>query len=186
MRNLVPVATLALATVAACNTTAHAQAPALYVGGGVTRARLDNIFDSGRALDLDNTAWKVFAGFRPISPVAIEADYMDLGSETRRFGFGSDARADAKAFAAYAVGFLPLPIPLLDIYGKAGMARWQLNGRTDPSLFAIDDRGTDFAWGAGAQLHFGQLAARLEYEQFDVRNTDGLKAVTLGVSFNFL
>lgn len=181
MRHLSLTAMLALAAA-----TAHADAPALYVGAGVTQARLDNIFESGHDLDLHNTAWKAFAGFRPISPIAIEADYMDLGSRTRRFGFGSDAHADAKAFAAYAVGFLPLPLPLLDIYGKAGAARWELNGHTNPSLFALDDHGTDFAWGAGAQLHFGQLGARLEYEQFNVRNTDGVKAVTLGVSFNFL
>lgn len=181
MRHLLVGLLLALAAA-----VAHAQAPALYVGGGVSRATLDDIFHTGHSLDLDNTAWKAFVGFRPISPIAIEADYMDLGSESRNFGFGSDAHANAKAFAAYAVGFLPLPLPILDLYGKIGAARWQLNGHTGPSLFAIDDQGTNFAWGGGAQVHFGQFAARLEYEQFSVRNTDGVKAVTAGVSFNFL
>jgi len=49
---------------------------------------------------------------------------------------------------------------------KAGAARWNLSGHTDSSLFAIDDHGTDFAWGGGAQAHFGALGLRLEYEQF--------------------
>ncbi|HZO21689.1 MAG TPA: outer membrane beta-barrel protein [Steroidobacteraceae bacterium] len=182
MRHLLVGSVLALAAV-----VAHAQAPAVYVGAGVSRATLDDIFDqAGHHIDLDNTAWKAFVGVRPIRPIGVEADYMDLGSESQNFGFGSGVHADAKAFAAYAVGFLPLPVPFLDVYGKVGAARWQLRGHAEPSLFALDDNGTNFAWGAGAQAHFGPVAVRLEYEQFDVRNTDGVKAVTAGVSFNFL
>lgn len=181
MRHLLAGSILTLAVA-----TAHAQSPAFYVGAGVSRATLDDIIDSGHRLNLDNTAWKAFVGFRPISLLAVEADYMDLGSESRDFGFGADAHADAKAFAAYGVGFLPLPLPFLDVYGKVGAARWQLRDHATPSLFAIDENGTNFAWGAGAQAHFGKLAVRVEYEQFDVRDTSGVKAVTAGVSFNFL
>ncbi len=53
-------------------------------------------------------------------------------------------------------------------------------------FFALDDHGTDFAWGGGAQAHFGALGLRLEYEQFNVRNTDGVKAVSFDVSWHFL
>jgi len=156
----------------------------VYVGAGVTRAQVDNIFAAG--LNINNTDWKVFAGLRPISPLALEANYLYLGNETRSVG-GSNAHADAKAFAAYAVGFLPLPVPMLDLYGKAGLTRWQLSGTTtNPALFAASDRGTEFAWGAGAQLHFGNLAGRLEYERFNMHNTDGVKVYTLGVMLNIL
>jgi hypothetical protein len=110
---------------------------------------------------------------------------MDLGSKSRSFGF-TDFHADAHAFSAFAVGFVPLPLPFLDVFGKAGAARWSLNERGNSSLFAIDDHGTDFAWGGGAQAHFGALGVRLEYEQFNVRNTDGVKAVSLDVMFHFL
>jgi hypothetical protein len=181
MRNFLLATTLALGA-----TAAYADAPAAYVGAGVTQARIDDIFGTGQDRDLNNTAWKAFAGFRPIPPLAIEADYMDLGNDTRHFGFGNDTHAAAHAFAAYAVGFLPLPLPFVDIFGKAGAARWNLSGHTNSSLFAIDDHGTDFAWGGGAQVHYGAFGARLEYEQFQVRNTDGVKAVTVGVMFNFL
>ena len=128
----------------------------------------------------------MFAGLRPISPLALEANYLDLGSETRSFS-GLNAHADAKAFAAYAVGFLPLPVPMLDLYGKVGLARWQLSGATtNPALFAVSDRGTELAWGAGAQLHFGNLGGRLEYERFNMNNTDGVKVYTLAVMLNIL
>lgn len=180
MRNFLLATTFALGA-----TTAFADAPAAYVGAGVTQADIDHIFGSGNSLNLHSTAWKAFAGFRPISSIAVEADYMDLRSNSRSFGFLT-SQANVHAFAAYAVGFLPLPLPFLDVFGKAGLARWDLSGHTDPSFFALDNHGTDFAWGGGGQLHYGPWAARLEYEQFQVRNPAEVKAVTLGISFNFL
>jgi opacity protein-like surface antigen len=169
--------------------SAHAQfgGPAdAYVGAGVTQARIDNIFHTDRSLDLNNTAWKIYAGFRPIAPFAIEANYMSLGHETRHFFDGSTAHADAHAFSAFAVGFFPVPLPFVDVFAKAGAARWNLSGHTDSSLFSLDDHGTDFAWGGGAQAHFGALGLRLEYEQFNVRDADAVKAVSFDVSFHFL
>jgi Outer membrane protein beta-barrel domain len=183
MRNLLMAAALAL-----CAATTYAQGigPDAYVGAGVTQARIDDIFDSGHSLDLNHTAWKVFVGIRPVAPFAIEADYMDLGSETRHFGFDTGTHADAHAFAAFGVALLPLPLPFIDVFAKAGAARWSLSGSTSPSLFAIDEHGTDFAWGLGAQAHFGALGLRLEYEQFDVRDTSGLKAISFDAIFHFL
>jgi hypothetical protein len=184
MRKLLFAATLLLGA-----TAAYAQLPDAYVGAGVTQARIDDIFGSRSDLDLNHTAWKAYAGIRPIPYFGVEADYMDLGSESRRLGFDDfDDRVhvDAHAFSAFAVGFVPLPLPFVDIFGKAGAARWTLDGHTNSSLFALDNHGTDFAWGGGAQAHFGPLGLRLEYEQFNVRNTDGVKAVSFDVSFHFL
>jgi hypothetical protein len=170
-------------------TAAYAQLPDAYVGAGITRAKLDDIFGSGTDFNLNNTAWKAFVGIKPLPFLGAEANYMDLGSETRFYGFGPFAdrlHADAHAFSAFAVGFLPLPLPFVDVFGKAGLARWTLDGHDNSSLFALDDHGTDFAWGGGAQARFGPLGVRLEYEQFNVRNTDGVKAVSLDVSYHFL
>jgi len=177
------------ATLLSGATAAYAQLPDAYIGAGVSQARIDNIFDSGRDFDLNNTAWKAFVGIRLIPFFGVEANYMDLGSESHRFGFNdfnNRAHVDAHAFSAFAVGFVPLPLPFVDIFGKAGAARWTLDGHDNSSLFALDDHGTDFAWGGGAQAHFGALGLRLEYEQFNVRNTDGVKAVSFDVSWHFL
>ena len=184
MRKFLFAATLLLGA-----TAAYAQLPDVYVGAGVTQARIDNVFDSGRNFDLNNTAWKAFVGIRPIPFFGVEANYMDLGSGTRRFGsnnFYYTPNLDAHAFSAFAVGFFPLPLPFVDLFGKAGAARWTLDGHDYSSLFSLDDHGTDFAWGGGAQAHFGPLGLRLEYEQFNVRNTDGVKAVSFDVSYHFL
>ncbi len=185
MRKLIPaLLTAALACVAGA---ARAAENGLYVGAGITRATVDDIFGSGSDLRIDNTAWKGFVGFKfPLIPLALEADYSDLGSQTRDFGF-TQGHASAKAFSAFAVGYLPLPVPFLDIYGKAGAARWQLNGRTtSPALFDLDDRGTEFAWGIGAQAHVSNVAIKLEYENFDIRNTSGARLYTLGAALYFL
>src|SRR5262249_37423469 len=132
MRNLLIFLTLALAA-----TAAEAQIPDAYVGAGVSQARIDDIFGSGTDFNLNHTAWKAFVGIRPVPFLGLEANYMDLGSDSRRFGFGgfSDrAHVDAHAFSAFAVGFLPLPLPVVDLFAKAGAARWNLNGHTDSSL----------------------------------------------------
>lgn len=158
-----------------------------YIGGGVSQAKLDDVggdFDTGDLDDfkLDNTAWKAIVGFRPMKMFAVEANYDDLGKERGSVG-GVNFNADAKAFSAFAVGFLPIPV--VDVYAKAGLARWKTNARAE-GLFDLDDKGTDFAYGAGVQLNLGSLAARLEYEQFDVKHTDGVELLTLGVTWTFL
>ena len=115
---------------------------------------MNGIALQGNALpDIDVTSWKVFAGFRPIRPFAVEADYLDLGSATVEGACYESccmeacrglAESFAHAFAAYAVGFLPIPVPFLDIYGKVGFDRWHLNGQS-LSFMRVSDDGTSFA-----------------------------------------
>jgi hypothetical protein len=177
---LLPALILALA-----GTAAQAADNGFYLGAGVSKSKVNDIFGSGADLDIDDTAWKIIAGFRPIDLVAVEANYMDLGSETRRLG-AANAHADAKALSAHALLYLPIPVPFLGVYGKAGLARWELNGDSNVGLLRLDDHGTEFAWGAGAQLSFGSFAARLEYDNFDIKNTDGVDLYTLGFTWTFL
>jgi opacity protein-like surface antigen len=158
----------------------------LYAGAGITRAKVEDIFHTN--FNLSNTSWKIYAGFRPAGfPLGIDVDYMDLGSAAAGT-FEGVGHADAKAFAAYAVGYLPIPAPNIDVYGKAGLARWQFNGNvTQPGLFAVSDNGTDFAWGVGLQVHFlERFAARVEYEHFNIRDADDVQLYSLGVSYTIL
>jgi Outer membrane protein beta-barrel domain len=156
----------------------------LYVGAGISRDNLKDITATNS--DLNSTSWKVLAGFRPISLFAVEADYIDLGSQTSQF-VGVNTHLDYKAFAGYAVGFAPIPVPYLDVFGKVGVARWTSSGGSAlPSgpFFSLSDNGTQFAWGVGAQLHVGNIGGRLEYENFNIRNTDGANVISLSVFLN--
>ena len=159
----------------------------LYLGAGLSKDKVEGITHTGVPFsDIDKTSWKVLAGFRPVKIFGVEADYLDLGNRTSTFINGASTHSDAKAFAGYAVGFLPLPVPFLDVFGKAGVARWKLNGNSSSagslppsSFFAFSDEGTEFAWGAGAQAHIGNIGGRLEYERFRIPNTDDARVFSL-------
>jgi len=182
MRKLVFASALALAAGAA-----HADdLLGLYAGAGITKAKMEDIFHTN--FNLSNTSWKIYAGLKPIGfPLGLDVDYMDLGSSSAGT-FKGVAHANAKAFAAYVVGYAPIPVPNIDLYAKGGLARWQFDGNyTSPGLFAVSENGTDFAWGVGGQVHFLEnFAVRLEYEHFNVREADNVQVYSLGVSYRFL
>jgi opacity protein-like surface antigen len=182
MRKLVFASALVLAAGAA-----HADdVLGLYAGAGITKAKMEDIFHTN--FNLSNTSWKVYAGFKPVGfPLGLDVDYMDLGNAAAGT-FRGIAHANAKAFAAYVVGYAPIPVPNIDLYAKGGLARWQFDGNyTSPGLFAVSDNGTDFAWGVGGQVHFLEnFAVRIEYEHFNVREANDVQIYTLGVSYRFL
>lgn len=181
MRKFILVTVLTLGT-----TAARADNGFFYVGAGVVRNSLTGITDLGGLPDLKNTSWKAFGGVRPLNWLAAEADYIDLGSGsgTTTTDFGQvSSHTDGKAFAAFAVGFLPIPLPVVDVYGKAGLARWKLNGNVG-SLGSLSTNGTEFAWGIGVQAHISMIGARLEYENFNVPNTSGASVASLSVFLN--
>jgi|HubBroStandDraft_6_1064221.scaffolds.fasta_scaffold714962_1 hypothetical protein len=188
MRKLLLLAALTFGVSAA-----HADNGMLYVGAGLTNDNLRDIAATNS--NLNSTGWKVWAGFRPISPFAVEADYIDLGSQSlSSTSFASDisTHLSYKAFAAYGVGYLPVPVPYVDVFAKLGVARWTSSGSSAISsggvggsgLFSLSDNGTQFAWGVGGQVHIGNFGGRLEYENFSIRNTSGANLVSLSAFLN--
>jgi hypothetical protein len=160
----------------------------LYVGAGYVRAQVNSVFGtSNYNFKIDDNAWKAIVGFRPVPPFAVEANYVNLGHQSGvLFGGSPHGHATARAFDIFGVGLLPLgPV---DLYGKAGGARWTLSGDLQgpgSTLFALDRNGTSFVWGAGIQAHWGPLGARLEYEHFQMPDTDGARLYTAAVTFTF-
>jgi hypothetical protein len=190
MRKFLALLVLALAT-----GVAQADNGLLYLGAGITNDSLRDVTATNS--NLNSTSWKVWAGVRPISLFAVEADYIDLGSKTINIAPTIPACIDNcpvsthlqyKSFGGYVVGFAPIPVPFLDVFGKVGLARWTQSGGTSftgsPGFFSLSDNGTQFAWGAGGQVHIGNFGARLEYENFSVRNTNGANLVSLSVFLN--
>lgn len=180
MRPLAAALLLGLGTAAA-----HAD-DFVYAGAGIVRANIQNIASTNDSVT--NTSWKALAGLRPISMFAAELDYIDLGSNTIG-GEGGVVHLDNKAFAGYAVGFVPIPVPNLDVFGKIGLARWSSSGSSVSSptsgFFSISNNSTEFAWGIGGQYRFGQLAARLEFENFSIPHTDGANVFSVDLLYLF-
>jgi len=161
----------------------------LYVGGGYVRAQVNNVFGTtDYNFKIDDNAYKAIIGFRPIPPFAVEANYVNLGHQSSDLlgGYNPYSHADSRAFDIAAVGLLPLgPV---DLFGKAGGARWTLSGDTlgpNDTLFALNRSGTSFLWGAGVQAHWGPLGGRLEYEHFQMPDTDGARLFSADLTFTF-
>lgn len=195
MRRLVLLTVLALGT-----TATQADSGLFYVGAGVTDSSL-TWTGSDQPVDLSHTSWKAFAGVRPLNWLAVEADYIDLGSGTSgtiiQDTFTTTTHVNGNVWAAYAVGFLPVPLPWLDFYGKAGVARWKLNVSdidvtnyfplpipTSTSVYSNSFSHTDFAWGVGAQAHVKMFGVRLEYEGLRV-DSNNASVGSLSVFLNF-
>ncbi len=167
----------------------------LYVGGAIGQSRVE-VNSEGFALDNfreNHSAFQLMAGLRPSSLLGAEIDYIDFGHPGGNLN-GAPASAILKGAAAF--GVLYLPVPVIDVYAKVGLARLQssLGGVNEvqpacvpcsPSLFQLNRTNTHFAAGAGAQYKLGAFALRAEYEYFNAGGANpGL--VSLGITWTFL
>jgi hypothetical protein len=165
----------------------------LGAGGGASDVRADRAvlgdtnYDS--KFDERHSAWKVIAGLRPLSPLGVELEYIDFGNPGSGLNFpglGGLSKVDERAVALFGVGYLPLTVPLWDVYGKLGIARLRTAltelgpeplcpvGLTPCVRPTLNQTGwsTSIAFGAGVQRKIGHLAIRAEYERIGVSGSD--------------
>jgi hypothetical protein len=196
---------LACVGLLACAAVAPARAIDLlggYVDGefGEAQVQSDAAGITAGTFKKNHSAYQLGLGIKPIPLIGAELDYIDLGHPSGTLG-GQPADVSIKGVAAFGLLYLPLPLPLLDIYAKAGLARLQseINGTAvagglgtcpvgDPNCvfqgFHLSRSDSKFAAGLGAQLKFGDLAVRAEYERFDTAGGNpGLFALGLAYTF---
>lgn len=174
-----------------------------YVGGAVGQGQVST--HSGQVpepTDLfreNHSAFKIVAGIRPMSLLGAEVEYVDFGHPNGSLGA---APADATMTGAAAFGVLYLPIPIVDVFLKAGGARLQTTidgnayeacpangilpgGNCPPSVpFRVDRTTLTFAGGAGLQYKWGSLAVRAEYERFTTVG-EHPRLVSIGATWTF-
>jgi opacity protein-like surface antigen len=175
----------------------------MYVGGAIGQAQVSAYADSASFAPIGSggtgefserhAAFKALVGFRPISFFGAELEYVDFGHPS---GSLFDYPADSSLKGAAAFGLLFLPLPIIDIYLKAGAARLQstLSGVVPylplcagcaPPRFEQNRTDTAFAAGAGARYKFGSWAVRAEYERFNAAG-EYPSVVWLGLTWTFL
>jgi opacity protein-like surface antigen len=168
---------LAVGAMGFAATAAQAQAPGVdfYLGAGIGQSNVDIKASDLAVPDFDKKdfAWKVFGGLRAASIFGAELEYIDFGKPN-----GGDAEINYKGLAGFGLVYLPLPLPILDIYAKAGLAR--VDADLDVGTDSFNTKDTKFAYGAGVQLKFGSFALRGEFEQFKLEDA---KPNLLSVSF---
>lgn len=166
-------ATLALLALALIAGTAQAADNGIYVGVGAGSSN----FDVNEALDGNDLGLKAIVGVRLLDSFAVEASYIDFGKTAT-----DTSSVKGSALGAFALGFVHFP--LLDVFAKAGLAKADAK-LSDLEGFGTSDKSTDFAWGFGAQAHFGSFAVRGEFEQYQLYNADQ-KLLSLSFIYTFL
>jgi hypothetical protein len=144
----------------------------------------------------NHAAFKVMVGVRPISLLGAELTYIDFGHPSGDI-FQFPANASLRGPAAF--GTLYLPVPVIDVYVKAGIARLQSTlsgffpngdqvcGPGEPcgaSPFRLNRTNTSGAGGAGAQYKLGSWAVRAEYERFNAAGGNP-SLLSVGVTWTF-
>jgi opacity protein-like surface antigen len=210
------IVSIALMMALGCDTVLAAPL-GFYIGAGFGLSKVRTHLDFGDlgvgypgpySVSGGATGWKVMVGIRPLTFLGAELAYIDFGSVT---GVASTpavpdrgvesvtTRSHPTAAAFYAVGYLPIPIPHLDVFAKAGVARltsdvratgqvtcgYVLVCRTIPvPLYSASRSSTKPAYGLGAQLKFENLAVRAEYERIAAGSGDAY-LMSLGVTYGF-
>ena len=159
----------------------------LYLGAGVGEfnVEIDDIADAGSTVedfDSDDTTWKVFVGWRFLPFLAVELDYIDLGSPGDRIA-NVEFEAEINGVAPYVIGTLPLgPV---ELFAKAGYYFYdvQINVET---IRELDESDEDLVYGAGIGVTLlGHLHARLEYEVIDISEVSDANALWLSGAWRF-
>jgi opacity protein-like surface antigen len=158
-----------------------------YVGAGVGTfdVEIDDIEDIGTTVESfegDDTAFKVFAGWRFMPWLALELNYIDLGGPEDTIA-GQKVEIDLTGFAPYLIGTLPLgPV---ELFAKVGYYFYDIE-LNEESIKSIDESDEDLAYGAGIGITFFEhLHARLEYEIIDVSQLDDSNALWLSGAWRF-
>jgi hypothetical protein len=166
----------------------------LYVGAAAGQSQVEGTAPYNLHFRENHSAFKLMVGLRPISLVGVEIAFNDFGHPNRRNG---NLASDVTMKGESAFGVLYLPVPLVDIFIKAGLARIDSKATTHtvcsggqpcPTLIADPPpesrENVGFAGGAGAQFNIGSLAVRGEYERFNAAGGNpGL--LTIGIVWKF-
>lgn len=154
-----------------------------YLGGGYGQfnTKIKNVEGVTNVIgDLDTSewgAWKLFAGWRFMKYLSLEADYIDLGNPRANFdasGSNGDYRVEMSGFGAYVIG--TLPITIFELSAKAGYYWHDVkvdvnfnNIGESQNVLHTNDNGSAFVYGVGAGVTLiDHLNFNLEYERMEI------------------
>jgi hypothetical protein len=171
-----------------------------YIGAGlgefdVSIDNIEGVTDVVGNLDSDDSAWKVFFGWRFNPYFSLEADYIDLGTPRGDWdasGSSGDYSVKMSGFAAYAIGTLPLGI--FELSGKVGYYFHDLTidvdlnniGSGNGNVVESDNNGEAWVYGVGAGVTFiDHINVKLEYELMDIEELNDAYALWLTGAWRF-
>jgi OmpA-OmpF porin, OOP family len=168
-----------------------------YAGGAFGRLNLDidspRDFGSNisRAVNSNDNTYKIFAGYRVLPFLAVEAAYMNLGKPNDAISSsGGNGRYNLKAdgFAPSVIGSIPLgPV---ELSAKVGYYFYDVDVSTNlnnpGSTFVTGHSRNDLFYGAGVGITvIDHLHIKAEYERLDLENYDNSDVVWLSAAWRF-
>jgi hypothetical protein len=160
-----------------------------YLGGSAGQAtiKFDSQTPTGESFSFseDDSAYKIFGGYNfgiiPLIDLAVEGSYVDFGGPSTTLSSGTTIKYELTGWDAF--GLAALTLGPFSVFGKAGVIAWD----SDFSVGTLSgsDSGSDAAYGLGAKLQFGSLAARAEIEYFDVGDLNDVYMGSIGLSYTF-
>jgi opacity protein-like surface antigen len=180
------IVTLALLTTAAGVAYAD-EVKGLYVGAGVGQfnVEIQDVGLSGEDFDSDDTAFRVFGGWRMNPNFAFELAYIDFGAPSEDVS-GVDVDIEVTGFAPYLV--LTAPVGVLELYTKLGYLFYdaELSASAGGLSASEDTSDEEFVYALGLGLvFFDRLNVRLEYEGIDIQNAEDATAYWLSGAWRF-
>jgi OOP family OmpA-OmpF porin len=189
---------LAAAGAASAADTENPSGPYVGAGYGEFTVKLDSLEGVGDVLDdldSDDSAFRVFFGWRFNPYFSLEADYVDLGAPRGNFdasGSSGDYEVDLAGVAGYAIG--TLPIGIFELSAKIGYYFHDVDlhvdfdnfGPNDGDVFDSDDSGEAFVYGVGAGVTFIEhVNVNVEYEVMDIDEVDDAYVLWLTAAWRF-
>ena len=159
-------------------------------GVGVFDVRIDDFDDIDATIDdydSDDTAYKVFGGWRMTKYFAAEVAYVNLGSPDDEILPDLTLTTETDGFAPYLVGTFPIG-DWFELFAKAGYYWYETEVQIDTPIGSASDSESDstFTWTAGMGINFFEhINVRLEYEQFDIDQVDDAEALWLTGAWRF-
>lgn len=127
----------------------------IYFGGTMGSSEAGGYCSGATNCEDNDTAWKLFAGYKYNDRLSAEGAYVNLG-DVHKAGDNSDM----SAVTASAVGTLPVN-DKFDIFGKVGVMRWSSDNTTG------GESGFGINYGIGAKMHLNETTKlRAEWEKF--------------------
>lgn len=169
MKRILHVGLILMLAAVVFPSTAHA---GFIFGAGVG----DNTVNVDEDFDESDMGWKAFAGFRFIKFFGVEVQYVEFGTPEN-----SDFSVKLTDIAAFAVGAIPIG-DHFEFFGKAGYGNWNIEIEDLNLAEDVDADEWDLVYGAGLAVIFGEhVGFRLEYERFEVQDTDGVDMASASI-----
>lgn len=155
-----------------------------YIGAalGNFSTEIDDVDDADFDFDEDESASRLFAGWRFNNFFAVQLDRYDFSEANDASGL-LDVSADTKGWAPSVVGTLPLgPV---ELFIRGGIIFYDVDVSIDGGR-VFDESGEDPVYSAGIGFTvLERLNLKLEYEAVQISEYDDAEAVWLSGSWRF-